>query len=118
MNLQINSFADYQTAYQHSVNDPEGFWGDIAAGFQWQKPWDKVVAWSFKDYAVSWFTNAKLNITENALDRHLENRGNQTAIIWEANNPAEESVSLTYSQLHQKVCNFANVLKQIGRAHV
>jgi acetyl-CoA synthetase len=114
---QITSKEAYQQAYKKSVEDPEGFWSAIAENFQWKKKWDKVLEWRFKgDGApvVKWFRGGKLNITENCLDRHLNTLGNKPAIIWEPNDPEEHYRVLTYKQLHQKVCTFANVLKNNG----
>lgn len=114
MNFQIKSFDDYQKAYQKSVTEPETFWAEMAENFVWKKKWDKVLNWNFKEPKVEWFKGAKLNITENCIDRHLKDKGDQPAIIWEANNPTEYHRVLTYKQLHQKVCLFANVLKNNG----
>jgi acetyl-CoA synthetase len=114
MNFQIKSFADYQAAYQKSVNQPEEFWADIANQFQWKKKWDKVLNWNFKEPKIEWFKGAKLNITENCLDRHLIDKADQPAIIWESNDPSEHHRTLTYRQLHQKVSLFAHVLKNNG----
>ena len=114
MSFQIKSFEDYQTAYNKSVNEPENFWADIANHFQWRKKWDKVLDWNFQEPKIEWFKGAKLNITENCIDRHLEDKGDQPAIIWESNDPSEHHRVLTYKQLHQKVSLFANVLKNNG----
>ncbi|MCG7859304.1 AMP-binding protein, partial [Flavihumibacter sediminis] len=97
-----------------SVMDPEGFWGDIAGHFYWRKRWDKVLNWNFKDPKVEWFIGGRLNITENCLDRHLGSLGNKPAIIWEPNDPEEHHRVLTYRELHTKVVQFANVLKNNG----
>ncbi len=112
--MKTKTFEEYQTAYKKSVNDPEGFWGDIAGHFQWRKPWDKVLDWNFTEPKIEWFKGAKMNITENALDRHLAVRGDQPAIIWEPNEPDDAAVTITYSQLHRRVCQFANVMKKHG----
>lgn len=114
MNLQINTFEDYKRVYDYSVNVPEEFWAGIAENFQWRKKWDNVLKWNFKDPDIKWFSGAKLNITENCLDRHLEQSGDVPAIIWEPNDPEEDHRVLTYKQLHEKVCQFANVLKNNG----
>ena len=114
MNFQIKSLADYQKAYQKSVDAPEEFWADIASQFQWRKKWDQVLNWNFKDPKIEWFKGAKLNITENCLDRHLVDKADQPAIIWESNDPTEHHRTLTYSQLHQKVSLFSHVLKNNG----
>jgi acetyl-CoA synthetase len=114
---QIKSLEQYNDAYKKSVDDPEHFWAEIAETFSWRKKWDKILTWSFTgDDApqVKWFEGAKLNITENCLDRHLEEMGDKPAIIWEPNDPDENFRMLTYKQLHQKVCAFSNVLKNNG----
>ncbi len=114
---QIKTKEERDKAYKKSVEDPEGFWAEIAAQFQWKKKWDKTLEWRFEGEGapiIKWFQGGKLNITENCLDRHLEERGDQPAIIWEPNNPEEHYRILTYKQLHQKVCTFANVLKNNG----
>ena len=112
--FKITSFDEYKRAYKKSVDDPEGFWAEVAASFLWKKKWDKVLEWNFKEPKIKWFINAKLNITENCLDRHLGTLGNQPAIIWEPNDPEEHHRVLTYRDLHIKVCQFANVLKNNG----
>lgn len=114
MNFQIKSFEEYQEAYQKSVNDPKAFWAEMAENFVWKKRWDELLNWNFKAPKVEWFSGAKLNITENCIDRHLADKGDQPAIIWEANDPQEHHRILTYKQLHQKVNLFANVLKNNG----
>ncbi|MBS1501810.1 MAG: acetate--CoA ligase [Bacteroidetes bacterium] len=112
--MKITSFEDYQQTYQRSVEKPEEFWADIAGNFRWRKPWIKVLDWNFEEPSVKWFIGGKLNITENCLDRHLEKLGDKPAIIWEPNDPTEDHRVLTYRQLHEKVCEFANVLKNNG----
>jgi acetyl-CoA synthetase len=111
---QIKSAEEYRSVYQRSVDDPEGFWADIASHFSWRRKWDKVLEWNFTEPRVRWFEGARLNITENCLDRHLKERGDQPAIIWEPNDPKEEYRVLTYKELHFQVCQFANVLKNNG----
>ena len=111
---QLKSFEEYQQAWQHSVTDPEGFWANVADHFYWRRKWDKVLEWDFKKPDVKWFSGARLNITENCLDRHLGTLGNQPAIIWEPNDPEERHRILTYRELYNKVCQFANVLKNNG----
>jgi acetyl-CoA synthetase len=111
---QVKSFEEYKAAYQHSVQDPENFWGGVAGHFQWRKKWDKVLDWNFTEPSVKWFSGAKLNITENCLDRHLEKLGDTPAIIWEPNDPEEHHRVLTYRDLYNKVCQFAHVLKNNG----
>ncbi len=111
---QISSFEGYQEAWKKSVEDPEGFWGEVASHFQWKKPWERVLDWNFKEPSVQWFKGAQLNITENCIDRHLADKANQPAIIWEPNDPNDHHRMLTYAQLHTKVNQFANVLKNNG----
>ena len=111
---QLQSAEAYRAAYQKSIQDPEGFWADIADNFTWQKKWDKVLDWNFKEPKIEWFKGGQLNITENCLDRHLATRGNEPAIIWESNDPNEQHRVLTYQELHFKVQQFANVLLNNG----
>src|SRR5690554_2248756 len=113
-NTMINTFADYKKAYRRSLEEPEAFWDEIAETFTWRKKWDKTLEWDFHESQVKWFQGGKLNITENCLDRHLDTIGNKTAIIWEPNDPDEESRFITYRQLFVKVSRFANVLKNNG----
>jgi acetyl-CoA synthetase len=114
MTTQIKSFEEYQEVYQKSVENPEAFWEEQAESFTWRKKWNKVLDWDFKIPSVKWFVGGKLNITENCLDRHLETRGDKTAIIWEPNEPGEPTIKYTYKELHAEVCKFANVLKSKG----
>jgi acetyl-CoA synthetase len=111
---RIRTRAEYDAAYARSVQEPEAFWADIAGTFTWRKRWDKVLEWDFTKPDVKWFIGGRLNITENALDRHLEQRGNKLALIWEPNDPQERFVRLTYRELHERVCQYANVLKRNG----
>ena len=112
--LQIRTFEEYQEKYKRSIEQPELFWGEIAETFQWQRKWDKVLKWNFTEPKIEWFIGGKLNITENALDRHLATRGNKTALIWEPNDPKDETNRLTYRELYEKVCQFSNALKKQG----
>lgn len=114
MHTRIRTFQEYEAAYQKSVEQPEQFWADLASNFSWHKPWDKVLEWNFKEPSVKWFMGGQLNITENCLDRHLQERGDKIAIIWESNNPDEASQHISYRDLHQQVCRFANVLRNNG----
>ncbi len=114
MNLQVKSFEEYQDVYNYSVNEPEKFWAEIAENFLWRKKWDTVLDWNFKEPKIKWFTGAKLNVSENCLDRNLDTLGDQSAIIWEPNDPEEHHRTLTYKQLHQKVCQFSHVLQNNG----
>ncbi len=111
---QINSFEEYQKVYKESVDNPEAFWASVAEHFVWKKKWDKVLDWNFTEPKNEWFKGGKLNITENCLDRHLAERGNVPAIIWESNDPNEKQRILTYSMLHKRVCQFAQVLINNG----
>ncbi|MDN5203450.1 acetate--CoA ligase [Fulvivirgaceae bacterium BMA10] len=114
MSKIVTSFSEYQDAYKQSVENPEQFWSAIAEEFTWRRKWDKTLEWDFNKPEVKWFQGGKLNITENCLDRHLPERANQTAIIWEPNDPNDATVKLTYQELFDKVCQFANVLKNNG----
>ncbi len=111
---QIRSQEEYKAAYEKSIKDPEGFWASVASSFLWRKRWERVLEWNFEQPDVKWFKGAKLNITENCLDRHLGTLGNKPAIIWEPNDPEEHHRMITYRDLHHKVCQFANVLKNNG----
>ncbi len=111
----IKNLEEYYQVYRKSVRDPENFWSEIAEEhFVWRKPWDKVLDWNFSTPEVKWFDGAQLNITENCIDRHLATKADKTAIIFEPNDPAEEAQHISYKQLHEKVCAFANVLKEQG----
>jgi acetyl-CoA synthetase len=113
MNI-IRSVGDYVEQYKKSVDSPEVFWAEVANDFVWRKKWDAVLRWDFHKPEVKWFINGKLNITENCLDRHLASRANQTAIIWEPNDPQEEARHITYHELFSNVCRVANMLKAHG----
>ena len=114
---QANVTAEqYQQMYQQSIDDPEGFWSEQAENYiSWFKPWNSVCDWSFSgdDLHIKWFDGAELNVSYNCLDRHLESRGDQIAIIWEGDDPNEDR-KITYTELHAEVCKFANVLKSRG----
>ena len=111
---QITSFEEYKEQYQKSVAQPEQFWANIAEYFTWRKKWDEVLNWNFTEPKIEWFKGAKLNITENCLDRHLEKLGDKPAIIWEPNSPDEKPRVVTYNRLHKRVCQFAQVLRNNG----
>ena len=111
---QIRSFDDYLEQYKNSVEQPEKFWSAVAENFTWKKKWEKVLDWNFKEPRVRWFEGAKLNITENCLDRHLTDKADQAAIIWEPNDPAQKNRVLTYKELYTEVCRFVQVLKNNG----
>ena len=104
----------YQAMYQRSVSDSDGFWAEQANEFlDWFQPWDKVSDWDFNKGHIRWFEGGKLNVSHNCLDRHLATRGDQVAIIWEGDNPAEDR-KITYKELHEQVCRFSNALKNLG----
>ena len=115
--FQIRSIEQYEQAYRMSMEQPEAFWASVAEHFLWRRKWDRVLEWNFKEPDIKWFEGAKLNITENCLDRYLEKSGDTPAIIWEPNDPKEKSRTLTYRDMYQQVCLFANVLKNIGVKH-
>ena len=103
----------YKVMYERSIKDPEGFWTEQAQALvTWSKPWEQVSDWSYdaKNLYIKWFEGGKLNVSVNCLDRHLEKRGDQTALIWEGDDP-RQSKKITYRELHAQVCKFANVLK-------
>ena len=111
----IKNLEEYYKVYRKSIREPELFWEEIAEEhFNWHKKWDKVLSWDFKKPEVKWFDGAKLNITENCIDRHLRTRGNKTAIIFEPNNPDEEVLHITYKELYERVNRLANVLTNKG----
>ena len=112
--LNIKSFEEYKSIYDESVKDPESFWEHEAGTFYWRKRWDKVHSGSFEEGNVKWFQGGKLNITENCLDRHLSTIGNKPAFIFEPNHPDSFRRTITYRQLHEDVCRFANVLEENG----
>jgi acetyl-CoA synthetase len=112
--MQINNFDEYRSAYERAEKNPEAFWAEIAEQFVWRKKWDRVLDFNFQDPEIKWFEGAELNITENCLDRHLAERGNKLALIWEPNDPKERFVRLTYKELHEQVCKWGNVLRAQG----
>ncbi|MCA0153224.1 acetate--CoA ligase [Winogradskyella vincentii] len=114
-NYHIKNFEEYFQVYRKSVRNPEGFWEEIAEEhFVWRKKWENVLSWDFSKPEIKWFEGAKLNITENCIDRHLHTRGDKTAILFEPNDPIEPAEHITYKDLHQRVCKFANVLHDKG----
>lgn len=114
-NYHIKHLEEYFQVYRKSVRNPEAFWEEVAEEhFFWRKRWNSVLEWDFTKPEVKWFDGAQLNITENCIDRHLRSRGNKTAILFEPNDPKEEAEHITYTQLHERVCKFANVLKDKG----
>lgn len=114
MQHRIESEEQYRQMYQKSMQDIEGYWSEIARTFIWKKPWDNVLTGGFEHLDMKWFDGAELNITENCLDRHLDSKGDQLAIIWEPNDPSNAPLKITYKELHRRVCKFANVLKDQG----
>ncbi len=112
--MRIKNLQEYHEAYSLSVEKPEQFWAAIANEFDWIKPFTKVLDWSFDNYSVKWFEDGQMNITANALDRHLKTIPDQAAIVYEPNEPGDEAITLTYRQLHARVCKFSNVLKAQG----
>ncbi|MBV6647158.1 MAG: AMP-binding protein, partial [Cyclobacteriaceae bacterium] len=114
MSNKIQTLSGYIHEYQKSTAQPEEFWERVAESFHWKKRWDKVLDWDFEGPDIKWFVNGKLNITENIFERHLYTFGNRPAIIWEPNNPDEDSITLTYRELYERVGQFANALKAQG----
>lgn len=114
MGFTIASFDEYKETHQASLEDMEAFWAAYADTFQWHKKWDKVHSGSFEEGNVKWFEGGKMNIVENCLDRHLDRIGDKTAFIFEPNTPGTVHQTITYRQLHQQVCKFANVLESKG----
>ena len=114
MKSKINSLAEYFKEYEKSINDPKKFWEGIANEFIWRKKWDKVLEYEFNTPKISWFKNAKLNITENIFERQLDNISNKTAIIWEPNNPEEDVIKISYKELYEKTCQFSNAMEANG----
>jgi acetyl-CoA synthetase len=112
--MRIKKEEHYRDACTRAIENPEGFWAEIASELVWQKKWDHVLDWNFDPYHCSWFTGGKINITENCLDRHIVQRGDHTAILFEPNNPADAVRRISYRELHVMVCKFANVLKRNG----
>jgi len=114
-NYHIKHLEEYYQVYRKSVRNPENFWEEVAEEhFMWRKRWDNVLSWDFKKPEVKWFEGAKLNITENCIDRHLRIRADKTAILFEPNDPTEEAQHITYQQLYERVNKFANVLRSQG----
>lgn len=111
---KIATLGGYIHEYQKSLTNPQDFWSQIAETFYWRKKWDCVLDWDFKKPEIKWFINGKLNITENIFERHQYTRGDQTALIWEPNDPDERNRTFTYSELFEEVRKFANVLIGLG----
>jgi acetyl-CoA synthetase len=114
-NYHIKHLEEYYQVYRKSVRNPELFWEEVAEEhFLWRKKWDKVLSWDFSKPEIKWFEGAKLNITENCIDRHLATRADKTAILFEPNNPSEKAQHISYQELYERVNKFANVLKSKG----
>jgi acetyl-CoA synthetase len=113
----VNNIESYKEEYDRSIADPEKFWSEKANKFHWYKKWDSVCSYNYDmtegPISIKWFEGAKTNITYNCLDRHLDTKGDRTAIIWEGNSPDEDS-TLTFTELHEHVCKFSNILKDRG----
>ncbi len=114
MAYTIHDLEDYFKLYRRSIRTPRKFWGEIADNFSWNQKWDNVLDFNMTEAKFSWFEGGKLNITENAIDRHLVNRSKKTAILFEPNDPNEKAQHITYEELHLRVCKMANVLKEQG----
>ena len=112
---KINNLEEYFKHYKKSVREPRKFWDKVAAeNFTWYQQWDKVVDFNMAEADIKWFTNAKVNIVKNCIDRHLAKKGDKTAIIFEPNDPTEQALHITYNELYERVCKMANVLKEQG----
>lgn len=114
MSDRIHTLSGYIHEYQRSVHQPEQFWSRIADSFHWKKRWEKIVEWNFEEPKIEWFKGAKLNITENILEKHLFTMGDKPAILWEPNEPGDENQIITFRQLYEKVNQFANAMKAKG----
>ena len=109
----IKSLSQYKEDYRKSVENPAEFWSEYSKSFLWKKEPSNILSWNFEDPDVKWFFDGKLNITENIFERNKKNE-NDTAIIWEPNEPNDKNIELSYSQLFEEVCSFSNVLKSLG----
>ncbi len=112
--FHIKSKLDYDQQYQASITNPENFWKEIAGNFFWFKKPEKIIDCDLSKGDIKWFEDGVTNISYNCLDRHLEARGDKVAIVWEANDPKEKSLKITYKELHERVCQFANLLEAQG----
>jgi acetyl-CoA synthetase len=112
--MKINTLEKYQASYKQGIEEPEMFWQNIANGFDWSQKWNSVCEYDMNEAQFSWFKGGKTNITENCIDRHLKNKSDQTAIIFEPNSPEEVATYITYQNLHHKVCKMANALLSVG----
>ena len=109
----ISSLEQYEEMYKRSIEDSDGFWADVADEMHWFKKWDTVQSWNLSKHETKWFINGKTNMSYNCLDRHLETRADKVAIIWQGE-PEDDVRNITYKELHEEVCKFANVLKSKG----
>jgi acetyl-CoA synthetase len=114
MSYKIRSKQEYIECHKNSVDNPSKFWGKIANEYDWFKPWTKILDYDMNEASFKWFEGAKTNIAYNCIDRHLENRGEQTAILFEPNLPTESAIHISYNELHKRVCRMANVLTEKG----
>lgn len=114
MPYRIRTIEEYHSEYKKSIESPEAFWDEKANEFSWKKKWENVLDWNFEKPDVKWFLGGELNITENCLDRHLKERGDKPAIVWEPNDPKEKGRTLTYNELYKEVCRASNMLKGNG----
>ena len=110
----INSLSEFKATSAQAKENPDTFWSEIASEFQWKAPWIQTLDYDFSKPEIKWFVGGKLNITENCLDRHLATQPNKTAILFEANDPAEAAQHISYKELHKRVCQTANMLKANG----
>ena len=109
----INNLEQYKSHYTESIKDPEKYWKKYSSKFLWKKQPSNILKWNFTEPKVKWFEDGELNITENIFERNKD-RGDDTAVIWEPNEPNEKNITYTYNQLFEEVCSFANVLKKLG----
>ena len=108
--------AKYNEMYAASIADPDGFWAEQGKRVDWIKPFSQVkdVNYNFGEVSINWYADGALNVSANCIDRHLETRGDQTAIIWEPDEPTDPAKHITYKELHRDVCRMANVLEELG----
>lgn len=116
MTTQFSNLEEYKAEYEKSISNPEKFWEKEANSFYWMKPFNRILEWDFEKPDVKWFLNGKTNITYNCLDRHIDTRGDKTAILWEPNSPSDPHVTYSYKELLAEVNKCANALKKLGIA--
>ena len=114
-NAHVNA-ARYEEMYAASINDPDGFWREQGQRIDWMKPFNTVkdVDFTLGQVKINWFADGELNVAANCIDRHLETRGDQTAIIWEPDSPEDDALHITYNELHENTCKMANILRDMG----